>query len=65
MVFINRKTLTRSAIALPAALALGIATGLKHAFEPDHVIAVSATQYDKTLTSRHSPSGAPVDLKIA
>lgn len=29
-------------VLLPAALALGVVSGFKHAFEPDHVVAVSA-----------------------
>lgn len=36
-------------IALPAAFALGFLSGFKHAFEPDHVIAVSTLLHDTLL----------------
>ncbi len=39
-------------VVIPAALALGFVSGFRHAFEPDHVVAVSTLLHEKTkLTS--------------
>ena len=45
-------------VALPAAFALGFLAGFKHAFEPDHVLAVSTLLHEEPKLSRALRTGS-------